>query len=264
MAMTAKRFAIVIISLVLLSSRAQASSRETKERAAKRACLNGDPTKGVQILTDLYIGSNDPTYIYNQGPCFEQNNRYEEAIGRFREYVRKISGGPNPNKADIEGAQKHIADCQAVLAKRDGETPQPAVAEAPKPAPAPQPQAPLPTAAPAPAIAVQRTPQPETHQGSGLRVAGAVTAAVGVAALAGGVALNLKANSMIGDVEKHYSASTYSSSKDYKTFSQVGYGVGAALIVGGTVMYYLGWRAGVTLVPTMASGSAGAVFTGAF
>jgi hypothetical protein len=262
--MTANKFAIVFVSLLLLSSSAQAANRESKERAAKRACLNGEPTKGVQILTDLYIDSNDPTYIYNQGRCFEQNSRYEEAIGRFREYVRKAVGGVNADPADIEGAQKHIADCQAVLAKRDGGAPQPAVVDVPKAAPAPQAQAPMPAAAPAPAIAVQQPPPPASHQGSGLRVAGVVTAAVGVAALAGGVALNLRANSMIGDLEKHYSANTYSSSKDYKTFSQVGYGVGAALFLGGTITYYLGWRAGATLVPTVASGSAGAVLTGAF
>jgi len=264
--MSGQRITLFFISVFLLSTSAQAANRETKERAAKRACLNGEPTKGVQILTDLYIGSNDPTYIFNQGRCFEQNNQYEEAIGRFREYLRKVTSLPGADKADAEGAQKHIADCQAVLAKRDGGAAQATTVATPQPTPAVQAQTPVAPVAPPPVAAVQHTPPPDLHQGSGLRTVGIVTAAVGVAALVAGGGLNLKANSMVSDLEKHYNASSDSSSKDYKTLSMVGYGAGAALVVGGAVMYYLGLRSGerVTLAPSVATGSAGAVLTGAF
>ncbi|HEY5285014.1 MAG TPA: hypothetical protein VIM14_19635 [Polyangia bacterium] len=264
--MSGSKLTLLFISAFLLSPGAQAANREAKERAAKRACLNGEPTKGVQILTDLFIDSNDPTYLYNQGRCFEQNNRYEEAIGRFREYLRKVANSPDANKSDAQGAQKHITDCQAVLAKRDGGAPQAAAVAVPQPVPAAQAQAPLAPIAPTPMVMVQPMPPPDRNQGSGLRIAGVVTTAVGVAALVAGVGLNLKANGMVSDLEKRYSASDYSSSKSYKNLSQVSYGAGAVLVVGGAVMYYLGWRAGerVTLAPTVATGGAGAVLIGAF
>jgi hypothetical protein len=69
---------------------AQAGGRENKERAAKTACLAGDYAKGVALLAELYVSSNnDVTYLFNQGRCFEQNGKYEEAIVRFREYQLK-------------------------------------------------------------------------------------------------------------------------------------------------------------------------------
>jgi opacity protein-like surface antigen len=96
------------------------AGKEDQERMAKKACLTGDITKGVEILTDLFIDTNDPTYIYNQGRCFEQNRRYEDAIARFREYLIKAKNANAEERADTE---KHIADCQSYLSK--GETQKP-------------------------------------------------------------------------------------------------------------------------------------------
>jgi hypothetical protein len=92
------------------SAPAWAGRIENQERAARKACLTGDPKRGVDILADLFIDTDDPTYIYNQGRCFEQNSRYEEAITKFREYLRKAGSASAADKAD---AEKHIADCQA-------------------------------------------------------------------------------------------------------------------------------------------------------
>jgi hypothetical protein len=63
-------------------------------------------------LTDLYVDTNNPIYIFNQGRCFQQNGRYEEAVLRFREYQRKnadAGGAPDPE------AEKQIADCLSLL-----------------------------------------------------------------------------------------------------------------------------------------------------
>ena len=120
--MHSSKLSVLFILLLLAVPSANAASKttkvEAKESAAKRACLNGDPLKGVQILTDLYILSNDPTYLYNQGRCFEQNNRYEEAVGRFREYLRKIDSSTPADKANAQSARKHIADCEALLGRK--------------------------------------------------------------------------------------------------------------------------------------------------
>lgn len=110
---------VVITSALLVgclcsSLVAFAENVEVLEREAKRACLSGDYTKGVAILADLFVDSNNPTYLFNQGRCYEQNIRYEEAIGRFNEYLLKTVNISELEKAD---AQKHIALCEAALKK---------------------------------------------------------------------------------------------------------------------------------------------------
>ena len=80
---------LLFLPCLLASQAAQAQDRQSQEREAKRACIAGDYTKGVAILSELYADTNDPTYIFNGGRCFQQNGRYEEAILRFREYLRK-------------------------------------------------------------------------------------------------------------------------------------------------------------------------------
>jgi hypothetical protein len=54
------------------------ASPDDQERAARKACLLGDVRKGTEILADLYLDTKNPTHIYNQGRCFEQNDPDEE------------------------------------------------------------------------------------------------------------------------------------------------------------------------------------------
>jgi hypothetical protein len=271
----------------LVAGQARAGRVEAKERVARKACLTGDATKGVEILADLFIDTDDATYIYNQGRCLEQNNRYEDAIGKFREYLRKAARASADEKAD---AEKHIADCQALLGKKEAEPVQRApesrpvatpLPEPPRPVAAPVPESPSPTATavvgpgavpppltgvePAAALGEHAMAAPSAAGGAGLRVGGIVVMSVGAAALIGGVITNLKYNSMVGDMQHGYDPKTDDSSKTYQTLSIAGYGVGAACLAGGAILYYLGWRAGhVSLAPVAAAGGGGAVVTGAF
>ncbi|MBN2575721.1 MAG: hypothetical protein JXP73_14235 [Deltaproteobacteria bacterium] len=271
---------LIALVAVLLPGHAGAARIDAKERAAKKACMTGDPAKGVAILADLFIDTEDPTYIYNQGRCYEQNSRYEDAIGRFREYLRKATRATAEEKAD---AEKHIADCQALLGKKEEparpaapvpEPPRPAAALSPeptRPAPAPVAAAPFPESPSAklePAASVGAVPSPSQapgSPGSGLRVAGITTLAIGAAALVGGLAMNLKYNGMIDDLQGEYDPGTDDSSKTSKTLAIVGYAAGAACLAGGAVLYYLGWRAGrVSVAPVPVAGGAAAVLGGAF
>jgi hypothetical protein len=52
------------------------------------------------------LETSDPVLLFNQGCCFEQNNRYEEAIARFREDLRKATDASAADKAVVV---KHIA-----------------------------------------------------------------------------------------------------------------------------------------------------------
>jgi hypothetical protein len=139
------------VFLLALQS-AWAAPRESQERAARKACLLGDVAKGTEILADLYLDTKDPTHIYNQGRCFEQNGHNDQAILRFREYLRKAEHLP---AADVAAVEQKIADLQA---KDKGGSSAPATASPPPTAPspvlAPAAARPLPaSAAPAPATA---------------------------------------------------------------------------------------------------------------
>ena len=237
---------------------------------AKKACLAGDPAKGVEVLAQLYVDTNDITYIFNQGRCFEQNRRYEDAIGRFREYLTK--GEDRLSNSDKAAAKKHIDSCESYLPKPEPRSP--LVSEPVSAAPIVQTPLPASVSPEPPAVAVAtEAQQPDKNAGSGLRIAGIVVGSLGVVALGTGVALNLKVNSMATELEKpnNFNSDTESSRKNYKTLGWISYGVGAVFLAGGSLIYYLGWHAGhslaqpsVALVPTLAPGTAGALLTGAF
>ena len=266
-----RRRCLLLLVPFLLSARAvQAGSVETKERTARLACLSGDFAKGVAILSELFVDTEDPAYIYNQGRCFEQNRRYEDAITRFQEFLR---AGKKLSKGDKAEAQKHIADCQDLLAKQPAPAAAPpAPVPAPTPAVVPQPAAPAPVVAATPPVVQQSSPSFASGSGSGIRTAGIITAAVGGAALVAGVILNLKVNSMAADLKKTdgYTPGKESDRKTYETLGWVSYGVGAACVATGAVLYYLGQRSGaagstsVAFVPAFAPGQAGAVVKGVF
>jgi len=155
---------VSIASLVFLfaASSARASSLKPRERAAQKACLLGDYKKGIEILSDLYLDTKDPNYLYNQGRCLEQNGQYSPAILRFEEYLRKAK---NLSPAETEDAHKRIDDAQAAIDRRG----KPARAEpVPAPAPEPAPAKAIPVfattpspAAPAPLVIAQPAPTPE-------------------------------------------------------------------------------------------------------
>jgi hypothetical protein len=239
----------------------RAGTKEAKERAAKKACLAGDASAGVAILIDLYLDTNDTTYLFNQGRCLEQNRRYEDAIGRFREYLVKSKSLRADEKADTD---KHIAACESYL--KGSKAPEAAKpAEVTKPAVEPQP-------------VVQRAPAQEVislpagssgGEGAGLRTAGLTVAAVGGAGLVAGLVLNLKVNSMTSDLEGNYRLAGDATRKNYKTAGWVAYGAGAVCLVGGAILYYLGWRRGqaassVAVLPMVGPDLAGTSLVGAF
>jgi tetratricopeptide (TPR) repeat protein len=102
----------VLLAGTLAQAAESGTNLEANNRAAKTACLSGDYAKGVALLAEGYVETNNPMYSFTQGRCFQQNGRYEEAVLRFREYQRKnIDAGGAP---DAE-AEKQIADCLALL-----------------------------------------------------------------------------------------------------------------------------------------------------
>jgi hypothetical protein len=237
-----------------------AANRQAQEKAAKKACATGEYKKGIDILADLYVDTNDPNYVFNQGRCYEQNSRFEQAIERFREFLRKAT---TLSDEDRKGVDKHIADCEGFL-------PKPAVAPV-APPPTTQPEAqPVQPLTVAPEQAIASSAERSTSSGAGLRVAGIVTASVGAAALVAGVVLNLKHESLVNEQNTHFSRSRESDVSTYMTWSLVGYGVGAAAVLAGGTLWFLGRRSSssteqtVALLPVVDAHAAGCVLQGGF
>lgn len=272
--MCCRSLLLALVPVILVGRAGHAESVNAKERRARTACLAGDYASGVQLLSELFVATLDAAYIYNQGRCFEQSRRYEDAVGRFQEYLR---AGKKLTKAEKTDAQKHIDECKELLASERAQA-EPAAAAAPprqEPPVAPASVAPVPVASPVvvvtpPAPIARSNPPAPSREGSGLRTAGIAVASGGVVALVGGVVLNLKVNSLASELKKTdgYSSGKESDRKAYQTLGWVSYGVGAACLVTGAVLYLLGRRsdhaATVVLVPAFLPGQAGAVMKGVF
>jgi hypothetical protein len=246
-AMSILSFGLFMVGLAGPASAGKPLSKAAREKAAKKACAMGDAQKGADILTDLLVEFNDPNYIYNQARCYQQNNLFSQAISRFREYLRKAK---NISESDRAETERQIADCEQSLAPASPTTPPPASAISPVPTTHPETRI---QATESVATKVPSNPEPSAPaagRGKGLRVAGIVVAAVGVAAVGTGVGLALKSQSLS---TKDYSQSREDERASLKTWGLVSYGVGAAAIVTGAVLYVLGWpsdpSSGVALLP---------------
>jgi hypothetical protein len=225
-------FAVALPGLCVAMA-ARAGDRGAQERAARKACLSGDYAKGIELLSDLFLDTRDPTHIFNQGRCYEQNSRYGEAIARFREYLRKATKIAPSDRADTE---KHIADCQALLAQPEKAAVTPA---APTPVLVPEPPPAEPT------VPVARSAQASTtaetaRSGRGLRIAGVLCGLVGLVSIGTGIYYYSRARSLSETVNP--SPSVQQDGKDAETMQWVFYSVGAAGVVAGTGLFLWGWR----------------------
>jgi hypothetical protein len=257
---------ISFLTALLLAAAPQAWAKnkiDSLERVAKKACAAGDFRKGVDILADLYVRTDDPTFIFNQGRCYEQNHEWKGAIDRFREFERKTEG----KAEEHTDAEKHIAECKRYL---DEEASSAASSSPPPPTQASPVTAPPVAVAPPPAVAeVVRAPAVgESQPGSALRTTGVVLGSVGLAALAGGLVLNLKANSLADKANRDRDPAAESSQKSYKTGSIVCYGVGGAALLAGTILYLAGrskgTSGGLAFAPILGPAEAGLAVSGGF
>jgi hypothetical protein len=235
--------------LAALSGRpalAQAPSTEARITDARKACLTGDYQRGAGLLAELFADTGDPTYIYNQARCYQQNSRPTEAINHFREYLRVAKNLPADVVAETES---HIREMEKEKAA-SGPTTTPPPVTVPPPGPAPTP-APIVIASPGDSGAGAQ------ERGHTQKLAGIVVASVGGAALIGGVVFGLKASGLQTEVEERYDQSKYDSGKSAATLQWVFYGIGAAAVATGAVLYTLGLRAGnsesssISFLPTL-------------
>lgn len=242
-------FGLALLSFVVtpLSVYGQKTPRKEKEKAAKRACIAGETQVGISLLADLYADSDEPTYIFNQGRCYQQNNLYEQALGRFREYLRKTPNISAEYKAETD---RHINECEFLIAKSKLLVSETAKAETPRPE--------SPTIFP---NAQSQLP------GQGLRTAGVMTVSSGFIFLGTAIGLNWSANEQTKKNQNPYSRDKQETINTYKTLSLVGYGVGVTSLVTGSILYFWGWqteKTKVSLIPVIVTNRASLWLRGAF
>lgn len=230
-----------------------------REKEAKKACLSASQyEKGIDILAELYVDTNDSIYIYNQGRCYQQNSMHEKARGRFLEYQRKNS---HLSEKDLADLKQRISECESQLAQM-------APAQG-KPAPlAPKGQG-LVTVQPSPpSMVVTDAPPPEVatyNHRRRLRVASAIVSGIGIIGIGIGVTFNYLHDNHTNSANKDSYASNLKQSADnHRVYSLVGYGVGAAALVTGITLYVLSSRSNlnetrqgpeVVLVPSFTRGT---------
>jgi len=249
---------------------AEGDSKTSQENVAKKACAMGDYQKGADILTDLFVATNNVTYVYNQARCYEQNNIWDRAIARFREYLRKAKHLTKNERAETE---QHISECETALARATAPpTPGPPEPSPTATAPAvtakvePPPTAPTP---PAESVASALPSAPVRSPGRGLRIAGVVCGVIGVAAIGAGAGFALKTQSISSNEQKNGPTQAQEDDrKKYETWGWVSYGVGAAALATGVVFYIVGWPSGesanVALLPSVSATGGGLLLGGKF
>ena len=240
----------LLAASLLAGQSAFAAKSPSKERMAKKACLSGDYAKGVGLLADLFLETNDSTYLYNQGRCYEQNVRYVEAAERFKEYLRKA---PNLGSADKAEVDKHIADCDAAAARgqvRNQVAPEPAqpapnyqpaptVAPAGYPAPSATPPATTLTSTLQPAPLASDTEHPWQHTAKWIATGAAVAfVGLGVIEHATYYGKNSDYNKKDCSVDPSSCKSLASAADSAQTLAIIGYGA-AAVATGAAITFWL-------------------------
>jgi len=236
---------VVSVAMTMPGTLAQAQQRDPRELEAKTACLAGRSSRGIELLAQLYAETNDPTYIYNQGRCFEQDGKLREAVTRFREYLRKAPAmGPEENTQ----VRARIAELESQL--NAPAPPAPAVAPA---AATPPPAAIPPNASDSrgeqsgPSVGEAPVPVAQEDSSRALRVAGIASAGVGALAIVGAIYMHGRAVDLSDQVttaaEKGQPwKSLYDEGQRAERWQWVGYSVGTVALLAGGAMYFLGGR----------------------
>ena len=221
--------ALFILSLALCriaraQDQPQPPADDKRPTTALAACASGDVTRGVAILGELYAETRNPSFVFNQGRCYQKNGQLEQARFRFDEYLRIGTSEP---PEDIQRAQGLIKEIDEALARQRASAPAPVVT----------------------------APAGPTASGStrALRIASVVLAGVGVVAVGTGVVMSFKVKSINDEINQDFATQGYvtdvarlerqiADGQRYEMWQWVGYGVGAAALAGAVTTFILGGK----------------------
>jgi tetratricopeptide (TPR) repeat protein len=236
--MSIGKVAIVVAVLVATSAGQvqSAPSRSSRFTEARRACAAGQLERGIQLLADLIAENNDAAAVYHQARCYQDNGRPEQALARFREFLRL-----SPNLS-TKGRDEVIAFMARLEYQLEEKARRESFAAARL------------AAAPASGDLLSRSGYWRVPTRRELTVA---AAAVGAVALAGGVYFGLRAHGIEREIERQTRFQPVPDSEYQRRYRegkraatwQVVSTVVAALALGqGAVLYFLdrGGNAGAT------------------
>ena len=259
---------MLLSALVGMHARpAQAAPVSARELRARQDFAAGRYEKAIEIFAELYAKTADPIFLRNIARCYQMQNRADEAIANFREYLIKAKKLSPGEREEIEGFIRDLQASRAPSKPAEPATPPPAAARTPAVTEAPAAKAPPAATESTPAVTGEpapvrratgevatRTPaeesartqarakvEPAPHGGGGsVSVPGVVLTAAGVAAIGGGIAFGLAARSAATAVASQYDPNRDSAGKRDATLQWVGYGVGAAALVTGVILLVRG------------------------
>jgi hypothetical protein len=261
-------FAVLCAVVGVQANAARAATVSPRELRARQDFAAGRYEQALEIFAELYAKTADPIFLRNIARCYQKQNRADEAISNFREYLVKAKKLSPGEREEIEGFIRDLEASSTPLKAAEPATPPaaaarvapaaetpPAQTTAPAPHPAATESTPPPASAPArpaPGEVATRTPDetPQTQvrakvqtaprSGGSVSVPGLVLTIAGVAAIGGGVAFGLAARSAATSVASQYDPNRDSAGKRDATLQWVGYGVGAAALVTGVILLVRG------------------------
>jgi len=228
----------------------------------------GDYDRAITLYKQAYAQSPHPVLVANIALAHRLAGRNDEALTYYERYLVDA-----PDGAEAGPSRVAVAELKAAGATSKPELldlPPPATAE-PKPAAAPA--SPRQSLEPEPAGRTDTVASP----GRSLRITGLVLGGAGIASLAAGAYFGLRVRSIEADAAD--AANGGASSRDLEDMFKadgdaaernqfICYGVGAALVIGGAVTYWLGARQGrsaptTAWMPVVSPSFAGLALTGA-
>jgi tetratricopeptide (TPR) repeat protein len=186
-----------------------------------------------------------PELLFNMGQAYRLKGDKPHAIESYELFLHAA-----PEAQGSDEARAHVARLTREVEVEN------AAARPPDPAPAP---------APTPMVDTPDRPRLPLDPARRLRIEGIVAASVGVIGLGIGLEFGLQARGDADDVSQRYNAKTASDGAAAQRNMYIATGLGGALMIGGGVLYYLGWRMErARLVPTVAGDRVGLSLAGTF
>jgi tetratricopeptide (TPR) repeat protein len=174
------KIALAVLVVSAASVGPAQASRSSRFAEARRACASGQVERGIRLLADLIAENNDAAAIYLQARCYQDNGRPEQALARFREFLRVSPNLSTRGRDEVIGFIGRLEYQLEEKARRQSSFGRTAA---------------LPAAG-------------QLHSGSGYwrvpnrRELTVATAAVGVAALAGSIYFGVRANGIEKEIER--------------------------------------------------------------
>jgi tetratricopeptide (TPR) repeat protein len=239
----------ISIGLAVAGHSSEAATLDPRELTARKEFAAGRYAQSVELFAELFAETGEAVFLRNIARCYQKMQRPDEAISNFQEYLSKANVSP-AERAEIAAYVRQMEELKRERAQSDGNRAA-AAGESEKPAnrimadrsfgpsPVAAPSAPASVSPVATATSTSETMQ--SSEGAGQwRTAGITTAIGGVALIGTGIGFGLAARAAADDVRRQWNLARHRAGQRYETLQWVSYGIGAAALATGGLMYLYG------------------------